>query len=112
MIPWTTWAKDIRILDYDLTDYEVWVTVSQQTPYNPSVEVDLYGSDLSVSLDGDDTIVSFVLSQEQTGRFVKGKGCVQVNAINAAENRKATGTISFDVGRNTLNRAIRYEGGE
>lgn len=77
MIPYTTPTYELAIEGANLVGADICVSFRQNTNCKASLDV----TDVTVALDGEDSIVTFTLTQEQTGRFKVGPIKVQVNWI-------------------------------
>ena len=96
----TVWLKGKGI---DLTDgFDVYVSLEQE-----NVELTKTGDALTVEKDGDDTIVSFSLTQEESAGFRDTSlvSC-QINVLDAAGKRYATGIKQMKIGKNLLEEVI------
>ena len=108
MINYTTPTITLIVEGVNLTPYDVYVTIEQ---YN--IEVTKSGSDLDVSMQtsssGIDTVISFVLTKEESSRFFyNGNANVQVNWLDG-ETRGATEIKTIHVGKNLLDEVIGDE---
>lgn len=101
---WTTPTHTIRVKAADLTGSDVYVTYTQG---KNTLEV----FDPPAELDGEDTVLTVELSQEQTASFNASIPVeVQVNWVTRDGKRDATVIKAIDVGRNNLNREQGYVG--
>ena len=113
MYAWSTPTLTLRIKDRDLTAYEVTVSIAQAKVYGGETHIDIEDGDLdSKVLDGDDTLVTVTLTQQQTGKLARGVASVQINAIDSGGNRVPTKEATVYVYRNLLDHAISYGGGD
>lgn len=95
MIRYTTPTKTMRVKGIDLTGYDVAVSIRQRIGVTMNAHVvDIEGDQVALSLDGSDTLVTFTLTQEQSGGFVRGYVDLQVN-YGSGSTRMAT-TITTD----------------
>lgn len=110
MRAYTTAAQTLNVQGKDLTGCHVWVTYLQRK--SPTSEtatvVTVDGDALTVTRSGSDTIVAVTLTQEQTGRFVKGAAYVQVNWMTSAGLRDATDAIEITIDPNLLRKVLSY----
>lgn len=103
MIQYTTPKTVLTVSGIDLTNYTVYVTFSQGnnklTIENPEVTVD-----------GENTVISVTLTQEQTGSFDYSLPCrVQVNWIDSDGTRNATMVKKTAVFENLLSEVIAHD---
>ena len=108
MRQYTTETMRLFVEGHDLTGCDVRVTIKQGprklTISDPTIEVE-------ASPDGEceGTLLTFTLSQAQTGMFDKSSACkMQVNYINEAGVRRATNIVSDAVLENLLSMEITY----
>lgn len=107
----TTPTKTIRVEGIDLTPYDMIVSIRQTVRGRPNAhEVDIGLSDLTVTTDGTDTLVTFELTQLQTGGFVAGPVEAQVN-YGAGDARMGTAICVFDMARNLLTGEVEFATG-
>ena len=66
--------------------------------------------DADVALDGEDTVITFSLTQEQSATFREGRARVEVNWVDADGFRNATTIEELAVTPNLLNRVIEHDG--
>lgn len=104
MIRYTTPTLYSTVKDVDLTvGYDVYVSLKQD------VQIDKSGEDLTLELVGENTLISFKLSQLESAMFNFDKRVfVQINAIDENGNRLATGIKEVPVMRNLLDKEISY----
>ena len=104
MIRYTTPTLYSTVKSVDLTvGYDVYVSLKQD------VQIDKSGEDLTLELVGEDTLISFKLSQLESAMFNFDKRVlVQINAIDENGNRLATGIKEVPVMRNLLDKEISY----
>ena len=99
---YTTPTVTLTVKGVDLTGMDVLVTFSQAcrtlTVENPSM-----------TLDGEDTVISVPLTQVQTGGFADGSVEVQVNWLDGYGHRDATTVGTIEVGRNLLAQVVDDE---
>lgn len=108
---YTTPTKTIRVKGVDLTPYDMIVSLRQSVRGRPNAhEVDIGLDDLTVEADGDDTLVTLTLTQEQTGGFVPGDVEYQVN-YGAGFARMATIVGTLTMGRNLLTGVVEFDTG-
>lgn len=108
---YTTPTKTIRVEGVDLTSYDMMLSLRQLIGYsNNAHEVDIGLDDLTVETDGDDTLVTVTLTQEQTGGFVAGMVDAQLN-YGAGTARMATGIFQLEMRRNLLNGNVEFATG-
>lgn len=107
MINFTTPTLYARIKNIDFTTgYDVYVSLEQG-----AYQLDKSTSDLTLELDNNDTVISFVLSQKESASFdFNGRVLMQVNVIDANGYRAATGIKKIPVMRNLLDKEISYGG--
>lgn len=87
------------------------VSLRQSVRGRPNAhEVDIGLDDLTVEADGDDTLVTLTLTQEQTGGFVPGDVEYQVN-YGAGFARMATIVGKLRMGRNLLTGVTEFDTG-
>lgn len=85
----------MRVKGIDLTGYDVAVSIRQRIGVTMNAHVvDIEGDQVALSLDGSDTLVTFTLTQEQSGGFIRGYVDLQVN-YGSGSTRMAT-TITTD----------------
>ena len=108
MIQGTTPTRTLRVVGMDLTPYDMWVSLRQQLNRraNPH-EVDITLTDLSVSLDGFDTLVTFTLTQEQSAGFQPGTVEAQIN-YGSESHRMATKPVTLPVEKNLYTGVIEF----
>lgn len=108
---YTTPTKTIRVEGVDLTSYDMMLSLRQLIGYsNNAHEVDIGLDDLAVEADGDDTLVTVTLTQDQTGGFVPGAVEGQIN-YGAGSVRMATGIFSVEMRRNLLSGEVEFAAG-
>ena len=108
MIKFTTPSIPITIDNIDLTGNDIYVSLEQGKH-----KLEKTGTDLIVTTDTHgqitDTIITLVLSQEESGAFDFNKSCtMQVNWITPDGVRDATEIATISVMRNLLDRVIHY----
>lgn len=104
MINYTTPTITLVVEGADLTGQEVYVTLEQS-----GVELTKNGEDLTLSTEGEDTIIVFTLTQVESAYFdYERKAQVQVNFINAAGVRDATNIAQISVFKNLLDKVVNY----
>ena len=108
MIRYTTPSIPLTVEGVDLTGNDIYVSLEQMK--HKLVKT---GDDLIVTTDTHgqvtDTIITFVLSQEESALFDFGKSCsIQVNYINNAGVRDATDIATIGVMENLLDEVIEY----
>lgn len=101
IIRWTSPLTELRVVGVDLTTCRVWVSY-QQGPRELDVEP------VSVALDGEDTVLTVDLTQEQTAAFREGAVKVQVNWVTQEGRRDATVIKSVSVLPNLLEEVKGY----
>lgn len=107
----TTPTKTIRCRGVDLTPYDMIVSLRQTVRGRPNAhEVDIGLDGLTVEADGDDTLITLTLTQEQTGGFVPGEVEYQIN-YGADTARMATSVGSLTMGRNLLTGEVEFASG-
>lgn len=102
---WTTRTQVFRVVGIDLTNCDVYLTIDKygkQIIKNPS--------DLNVELDGEDTLVTVTLTQEESGSLGVGDVVCQINYIDVYNVRDATEEITVAVYPNRLKKVISYVG--
>lgn len=107
MINYTTPTLYARVKNFDCTTgYDVYVSLEQSCH-----QLDKSGSDLTLELDGEDTLISVKLTQKESAMFdFNGKVFVQINVIDENGYRAATGIKQIPVMRNLLDKEISYGG--
>lgn len=100
---YTTPTIELTVEGVDLTDSDVYVTIRQQGR-------ELTVKDADVTLDGEDTVITFALTQEQSATFHTGSAKIQVNWIDTDSHRNATTIEDVGVTPNLLNRVIEHDG--
>lgn len=106
MRPYTTPTLTCTVSGYDLTDFDVYVTIKQA-----SVVITKSGDDLEVSYDSDEDVSTIEVSLEQadTALFVAGKDAsVQANWISSDGTRVATRIKPITIETNLLNEELTY----
>lgn len=108
MITYTTPTITLTVEGIDLSSNDVYVSLEQGTHL-----VHKTGTDLVITTDTHgqvtDTIITLVLTQEETASFNVGKAVsVQVNYINSSGVRDATEVKTINVMRNLLNEVVTY----
>ena len=104
MINYTTPTITLVVEGADLTGQEVYVTLEQS-----GVELTKNGEALTLSTEGEDTIIVFTLTQVESAYFdYERKAQVQVNFINAAGVRDATNIAQISVFKNLLDKVVNY----
>lgn len=99
MIQYTTPTLHLIVEGADLTEHEVYVTISQG-----GREVTI--TDGEVTLDGEDTHIRVPLTQLQTGAMRHGKAKVQVNWTDQSGHRDATTIADVEVTDNLMKRVV------
>ena len=108
MIRYTTPTQTIKVKGIDLTGYDVTVSLRQLIGVTQNAhEVDIGGDAVSLALDGSDTAVTFTLTQEQSGGFVRGWVDVQVN-YGSGDTRMASSVTSLYMERNLLTQVVEF----
>lgn len=108
MIRYTTPTQTIKVKGIDLTGYDVTVSLRQLIGVTQNAhEVDIGGDAVSLALDGSDTAVTFTLTQEQSGGFVRGWVDVQVN-YGSGDTRMASSVTSLYMDRNLLTEVVEF----
>ena len=109
MNQYTTPTRTVRVEGIDLTPYDVIVSLRQRIGQSANAhEVDI--EDPTVTLDGTDTLVTFSLTQAQTGGFAPGAVDVQVN-YGAGSARMSTGILQMRMARNLLDGEVQFAAG-
>ena len=104
MINYTTPTITLEVENADLTGQDVYVTLEQT-----GVELTKSGEDLTITTQGDNTIIVFALTQVESAYFDYGKKAqVQVNFINSDGLRDATNIAQISVFKNLLDKEIEY----
>ena len=112
MNQYTTPTATIRVEGVDLTPYDMTLSLRQRIGQSANAhEVDVPRSLLTVVADGDDTLVTVSLTQEQTGGFVPGTVDAQIN-YGAGTARMATRLFALQMGRNLLSGEVEFEAGD
>lgn len=102
MRQFTTPTHTIRLKGVDLTGDNVYVTYTQG-------RTELEVTEVGVALDGEDTVLTVELTQEQTGGFAYQRTVeVQVNWVTPDGKRDATRIKTIPVDRNNLDRQVEY----
>lgn len=98
---WTTWDYPVRVKGISLVGMDVYLTFKQG-----SEKLTLSGDNIEVTDDGDDTLITFTLDQEQTGSFDESRSLeIEVNwMVNG--KRRATSISGIEIKRNLLNEVI------
>lgn len=104
----TTPAYLVKVVGWDLTDKTVLVTLRDVR----KEEVTKTGSDLTVTFDGENSLIAFKLSQEDTFALHVGKVELQVRFIGSNGNAYATDVVKVDQRNVLLKKVIRYDGGD
>jgi len=108
MIQGTTPTRTLRVVGMDLTPYDMWVSLRQLSRRRPNPhEVDITSDDITVELDGTDTLVSFTLTQEQSLGFVPGRVEAQIN-YGSESHRMATKPVTLPVEKNLYTGVIEF----
>ena len=105
MIRGTTPDYLLTIDEYDLTDKTVFVTIRQ----GPTV-ITKSGNQLTITVDGEKTIIAFTLTQWDTLQLSDGKAEVQVRFIDSNGVARATERAELIVDKVLLERVITYAG--
>ncbi len=92
----------ILTVNADLSDTQVFVTISQ-----PRCKITLTGDQLSIE-SGEQSVVAFRLTQQNTLGLVEGKADIQVRFIDQNGIAKATDIGQIDVTKILLERVIHY----
>ena len=100
---YTTPTIELTVEGHDLTASDVYVTMRQQGR-------ELTIEDADVALDGEDTVITFALTQEQSATFREGRAKVEVNWVDADGFRNATAIEEMSVTPNLLNQVIEHGG--
>ena len=108
MINYTTPTITLTVEGVDLTPHDVYVSLEQGTH-----ELHKTGNDLTITTDTHgqvtDTIITLVLTQEESASFNVGKAVnVQVNYVTADGVRDATEIKTVNVMRNLLDEVVNY----
>ena len=108
MIQGTTPTRTLRVVGMDLTPYDMLVSLRQLARRRPNPhEVDITSDDITVELDGTDTLVSFTLTQEQSLGFVPGRVEAQIN-YGSESHRMATKPVTLPVEKNLYTGVIEF----
>lgn len=106
---YTTPSPTIRVYGVDLTPYDVMVSIRQEPlPHHGCPLIDIDGGEVTLTKDGDDTLLQFSLTQEQTGRLYTGIAAVQVN-YGSGSARMATSICTARVTRNLRDGTVEFE---
>lgn len=107
MINYTTPTLYARVKNIDFTSgYDVYVSLEQGCR-----QLDKSGSDLTLELDGEDTLISLVLTQKESASFDFNRSVyMQINIIDENGVRAATTIKQIPVMRNLLDKEISYGG--
>lgn len=107
MINYTTPTLYARVKNINFTTgYDVYVSLEQGCR-----QLDKSGEDLTLEMDGNDTLISFVLTQIESASFdFNSRVYMQINIIDENGCRAATGIKQIPVMRNLLDREISYGG--
>lgn len=98
---WTTWDYPVRVKGVSLVGMDVYLTFKQG-----SEKLTLSGSDIEITDDGDDTLISYTLDQEQTGSFDESRSLeIEVNWVVDGK-RRATSISGIEIKRNLLEHTI------
>ena len=109
MIQYTTPTITIRVRGADITACDVTVSLRQTIrKYESHHVVDIDADDLTLTLDGDDTLVTFQLTQAQTGGFVPGEVEAQVN-YGSTTTRMATTVVTLKATKNLLSGQVTFD---
>lgn len=101
---YTTPTAELTVEGIDLTEADVYVTIKQGNAL-----VTFTGEDLDVSLDEEDSVIRFTLSQEQTARFnAKQDAQLQINWV-IGNTRNATEIPQIRIMPNLLEEVISYD---
>lgn len=108
MTNYTTPTIMLTVEDKDLTGYDVYVSLEQG-----KIELTKSGNDIMIDTETvgqiTNTVISFVLSQEESAMFrFNASVAVQVNWIDASGAREATEIKGIEVMRNLLDEVIQY----
>ena len=104
MINYTTPTITLTIKNADITSSQAYVTLKQSRR-----KLTKGHEDLTVTKDGNDTKITFGLSQEESASFDYGTAVnVQVNWITSAGVRGATQIKKIPVMRNLLDEVKEY----
>lgn len=102
MIQFTTPAVTLTLkgVTFDGTE-KVWVSIRQKDS-----EIDI--TDATVDASGEDPVITFVLTQEQTSGLALGAALIQVNWVTSEDERGATDIATVNVTRNLLDEVKHY----
>lgn len=104
MRPYTTPTLTCTVSGYDLTDFDVYVTIKQG-----SVVITKSGDDLEVTYADEVSTIEVSLEQADTALFVAGKDAsVQANWISSDGTRVATRIKPITIETNLLNEELTY----
>ena len=96
---YTTPTIELTVEGVDLTAYDVLVSIGQS-----SRRIWVHGPDMSA--DGEDTVISVELTQEQSSRLREGTAKVQVNWLDLLGKRNATEVGEIMVRENLIEREL------
>lgn len=107
MINWTTPTLYARLKSIDVTEgYDIYISLEQGEH-----QLDKSNEDLTVVMDGTDTLISLVLTQAESASFRwNTSALMQINVIDENGVRAATGIKQIPVMRNLLDKEISYGG--
>ncbi len=102
MIQFTTPAVTLTVKGVTLDGTErVWVSI-RQTTGGGKTENELDIDDPTVDVSGENPVITFTLTQEQTASLALGAALIQVNWMTSGGDRGATDIATVNIGRNLL----------
>lgn len=109
MIQYTTPTITSKVKGVDITSMHVWVTLKQGR-----IKLNKKNADLTMRTEtvgtSTDTIITFTLTQEESGSFVFNKSAsIQANWIDSHGVRGGTKMATIPVLQNLLNEVIAYD---
>lgn len=108
LLEWGTRPLIIRLLGGDYTDSEL--TLSFRTAGSDVKLIEIPDSGLDKQLDGENTLVTWVPTQEQAGKFTNGTVFAQVNIVESGDARNATKELPVTVDINQIKRTLSFGG--
>ncbi len=100
----TTPLVSLVVYGHDLTGCAIYATLKQGTTL-----ITKTGEDLTVEVSGEDTAVTFGMTQQETLRLTRGRADVQIRWINSEGVALATNIAEIQIDEILLQGVIAYE---
>lgn len=103
MIRGTTPVITLKILSRDLRECDIVVTIR-----NVKKTINKKNADMDIEYD-DGTLLTILMTQEETLAFAEGKASVQVNWLYPSGTREATNIAEIDIGKQLYGQVMKNE---